>query len=140
MLIATSTGMVGAIVVGLFGLFAEQSWLLLMIAIFGYLTCYQTRRMLREHGDTGVGEFGYDSSGGYTSLDDGEPKPRRPGFFERRRLRKQAASVEQERQRIARRQKEVERLLRKISETGMASLTPRERRVLEEETERQRKT
>ncbi|RME38604.1 MAG: hypothetical protein D6788_07115, partial [Planctomycetota bacterium] len=36
--IATATGMVGAIVVGVVALFIEESWLLLMIAVFGYLT------------------------------------------------------------------------------------------------------
>jgi Zn-dependent protease len=88
--IATGTGMVGAILVGLCGLFMEQSWLLLMIAVFGYMTCWQNRRMLREQGEIDGGEFGYDFSQGYTSLNPEELRPRKPGFLERRRARRQA--------------------------------------------------
>ena len=136
--IATGTGMVGAIMVGLFGLFAEQSWLLLMIAVFGYMTCHQQRRMLREMGEFALGEFGYDFSQGYKSLEGDEPPPRKPGYFERRRVRKAEVRARQERERREAHDHAVEAVLRKISGSGMASLTPRERRVLQEETERQR--
>ena len=138
--IATSTGMIGAIVVGLFGLFAgDGSWLILMIAVFGYLTCYRTRIMLRETGDMEGGEFGYDFSRGYTSLDQGDSDAeRKPGYFERRRIRKTAAKAERERKQREERQKKVERILAKISRSGMASLTPSERSILNEETQRQR--
>ena len=137
--IATTTGMIGAAVVGLFGLFTEKSWLLLMIAIFGYMSCYQTRRMLREFEEFGGGELDHALSRGYGSFDGGEePAERKPGFFERRRLRKSAERAERERQRREEHEQAVEAVLRKISESGIGSLTPRERRVLEEETERQR--
>lgn len=139
MQLATGTGMVGAIVVGLVGLFTGQSWLLLMIAAFGYMTCYQTRRMLREEGDSGLDEFGYDFSRGYTSLDGDEPgQERKPGFFARRRARKLAIKVQRDRNQRETHEKEVERILQKISESGMASLAPREQRLLEEETQRQK--
>ncbi len=138
MTIATGTGMVGAILVGLFGLFMAQGWLVIMIAVFGYLTCYQTRRRLKEEGELTQGEFGYDFSKGYTSFDGGENRERRPGFFERRRARRAAARAERERQEREARDQDVERVLRKISESGTESLTARERRLLEEETERQR--
>ncbi len=136
--IATGTGMVGAILVGLFGLFMEQSWLLLMIAVFGYMTCWQNRRMLREQGDIGGGEFGYDFSQGYTSLNREEPRPRKPGIFERRRARRQARKAQRDRELREAHARSVEAILSKISDHGMASLTPRERRILEHETERQR--
>lgn len=135
--IAAGTGMVGAILVGLFGLFAEESWLLLMIAVFGYLTCWQTRRVMREQAESGAGEFGYDFSQGYAAFDD-EPHERRPGYFERRRLRKAAARTEQERRNREAREQQIEQILRKISQSGVHSLTARERRILEEETERKR--
>ena len=136
--IATGTGMVGAIVIGLFALFTDQSWLLLMIAAFGYLTCWQTRRMLRETGDMGLCEAGYDFSRGYASLDAAEPRPRRAGFLQRRRLRRAALRAERERQREAEHQQAVEDVLRKVSVSGMVSLTAREMRILEEETFRKR--
>lgn len=138
--IATGTGMVGAILVGLFGLFTEQSWILLMIAVFGYMTCWQQRRMLREYGEVGGGEFGYDFSKGYTAFDHAEQRERKPGFFERRRARKEALKQQRERERREAHEKMVEAVLRKISETGIGSLTPKERRVLEDETARKRST
>ena len=137
MLIATSTGMIGAVLIGLFGLFLEESWLLLMIAVMGYLTCWRSRRMLRETGDVG-GELGYDFSQGYTSLDRDDIRERRPGLLERRRMRKAAQKAEREHKRREEHQRAVEKTLRKISESGVESLTPSERRILEEETERQR--
>jgi hypothetical protein len=73
---------------------------------------------------------------GYGSSE--EVPERKPGFFERRRARKAARRAERERKRREAHQQEVERILRKISDSGLESLTPRERRVLEEETERQR--
>ncbi len=139
MMIATTTGMVGALLVGLVALFMEESWLLLMIAVFGYITCYQSRRTLRHEAEFGAGEFGYDFSQGYTSLNGDEAKAeRRPGFFERRRARKEAVRAARETQAREEHERAVEQILQKISQTGMASLTARERRILEDETERQR--
>ncbi|MCH7871313.1 MAG: hypothetical protein IID33_06395 [Planctomycetes bacterium] len=139
MQIATGTGMVGAIAIGLIGLFTDQSWLLLMIAVFGYMTCYQTRRMLREQGEFGLGEFGYDFSQGYTSLNGDKPdQTRKPGYFARRRARKLALKVQRERRQDEEHEAQVERILQKISDSGMASLSTPERRILEAETERRR--
>ena len=95
--------------------------------------------MLRDQDEFGQNEYGYDFSRGYTSLDGEEARARRkPGFLARRRARKQALRAERERQRREEHDKAVEATLRKIAESGIASLTPRERRILEEETERQR--
>jgi Zn-dependent protease len=138
MAIATTSGMIGAVLVGLFGLFIEDSWLLLMIAVFGYLTCWQTRRMLREGEAFGEGEFGYDFSRGYASLESHEPRPRRPGYFQRRRAKRAAEAALRERRRKEAHARAVEDVLKKVSRSGIASLTPRERRILEAETERQR--
>jgi Zn-dependent protease len=140
--IATSVGMGGAIAIGLFALFTEQGILLLGIAAFGYLNCWQMRRMLRETGGVGTsetGEFGYDFSRGYASLDGQfRDERRRPGFFERRRLRRATRRAERERQRRADLEAEVERILSKVSNEGLRSLTPKERRTLETETQRKR--
>jgi stage IV sporulation protein FB len=136
--IATFTGMVGAILVGLFGLFIKESWILWMIAVFGYVTCWQTRRMVREYGDPGTGEFGYDFSRGYQTFDEYEPRPRRMGWLKRRRLRRAAIQAERERQCERERHKQVEEILRKVAQTGLESLSPAERHLLEEETARRR--
>ncbi|MHC4698661.1 MAG: site-2 protease family protein [Planctomycetota bacterium] len=136
--LATGTGMVGAIIIGLFGLFTGESWLLLMIAVFGYLTCWQTRKMLREHGDIDPSLVGGGFSDGYTFLSQDDEEERKPGFFARRRAKKVALRAQRERQRQRQHQQAVERILRKVSTSGVDSLTPAERRTLEEETQRQR--
>ncbi|MCH9001518.1 MAG: hypothetical protein IIC02_03005 [Planctomycetes bacterium] len=135
--IATGTGMIGAVLIGLFGLFIEESWLLLMIAVFGYMNCYQIRRMLKEQGEfagDGLGEF----SDGFTFLRDADGEEKKPGFFARRRTRREAKKAEQERQLAEAHDRAVEDVLRKVSASGIDTLTARERRILEEETRRQR--
>ncbi|MCH8150331.1 MAG: hypothetical protein IH987_20530 [Planctomycetes bacterium] len=134
--IATGTGMVGAIAIGLFGL-VSSTWLLMMIAVFGYLTCYQTRRMLKEQGDfagDGFGEF----SDGYRFRSDDDDEEKKPGFLARRKARREAKKAEQTRLRTEAHERAVEEVLRKVSASGIDTLTPRERRILEEETRRQR--
>ena len=130
--------MIGAIIIGLFGLFTGESWLLLMIAVFGYLTCWQTRKMLREQGEIDPSLVGGGFSEGHTFLTQDDEEERKPGFFARRRAKKAAQMAERERQRQREHEQAVERILRKVSTSGVDSLTPAERRILEEETERQR--
>jgi len=136
--IATFTGMAGAIVVGLFSFFIEESWLLLMIAVFGYLTCWQTRRQARELGEMAGGEFGYDFSRGYQAFEDSAPRKRRPGVIQRWKLKRAARRAEMERKREHHRHRTVEDILRKVAQSGLASLSPAERNILEEETARRR--
>lgn len=138
--IATAVGMGGAIAIGLFALFTEQGILLLGIAAFGYLNCMQMRRAIRETGGfTEAGEFGYDFSRGYASLDQQyREEARRPGFFERRRQERQRKRAERERARQAALDAEVERILEKVSTEGLRALTPKERRTLEMDTQRKR--
>ena len=109
-----------------------------MIAVFGYITCWQTRRWAREQNEMGAGEFGYDFSRGYGAFDQPDERRKRPGFLARRRIAKAARRAEQERRSLERRQEQVETILAKISQSGMASLTPQERNILEEETQRHR--
>lgn len=136
--LATGTGMVGAILIGLVGLFLEESWLLLMIAVFGYVTCWQTRRMIREHGDTALMGLGGEFGEGYTFWNQDEAETRRPGFFERRRRKRAARIAERDRLRQEEHEAAVERILKKVSESGLSSLTASERRILAEETQRRR--
>ncbi len=131
--IATTTGMVGAIAIGLAGLFTDQSWLFVMIAVFGYATCWQTRMALRERGDLGFDEFAYDASAVRRA-----PRASRHGPIKRLRLRRAAARAERERQVEELHEQAVEAVLRKVSQSGLGSLTARERAILEEETRRRR--
>lgn len=137
MMIATATGMGGAVAVGLFGLFVEESWLLLMIAVFGYMTCWQTRKQLREAGDEDLSGLGLDFSQGYVH-GEGDEAERKPGFFERRRIKKAERLAEMKRRRDEEHTGAVEKVLRKVSQSGLESLSPTERETLEEETRRHR--
>ncbi len=136
--IATGVGMVGAILIGLFALFIEQSWLLMLIAVFGYMTCWQTRRMAKEQAEFGMGEFGYDFTRGYASLERSGVRERRPGPVVRWRAARALRRAERERLEHEQHQQTVDEVLRKVARLGMASLSPRERRILEEETRRAR--
>ncbi|MCO6437473.1 MAG: site-2 protease family protein [Phycisphaerae bacterium] len=146
--IATTTGMIGAVLVGIFGLFVQASWLVLMIAIFGYLTCWQTRRLLKEQGKIALD--GYESEyagspygeeyGGFGvshPYETQEPE-RRPSWWQRRKQRRTARKVRRERERVIAHEQAVEDILKKVSLEGISSLTSRERSVLQRETERKR--
>lgn len=129
--IATSTGMVGALLIALFGLFTDQSWLLMMIAVFGYITCYQTRLALREQPEYEFGEdFGDESAVA--------ARPKKPSWLQRRRAHRAAQKEEAERRLREEHQQRVEEILEKVSQSGLNSLTQTERGVLEEETRRKR--
>jgi len=135
--IAATTGMVGAVAIGLAGLFTDQSWLFVMIAVFGYATCWQTRMALRDQPEY-ADAFGYDAAGSFQVPGRGEPRPPRHGLIKRMRIRRAAARAERERHAREQHERAVEEVLRKVSQSGLSSLNARERSVLEEETRRRR--
>ena len=138
LLIATGVGMAGAVALGLFGLFSGASSLLLMLAVFGYFTCWQTRQQVRM-GDPGLeASYGRSPYAESLGLDDESRRP--PGFFERRREAKAQRQAERAQQAELERREAVDAVLRKVSTHGIESLTPRERRTLEQETHRQQTT
>lgn len=137
-LIATGVGMGGAIAIGVIGIFTE-AMMLFAIAFFGYLTCWQQRQALKAGMYESENEFGYDFSGGYTSLNrEDHAEKSKPSFLERRRAEKADRLALLETQRAEQRQKDLDRILDKVHTGGMQSLTPQERHTLEEETERKR--
>lgn len=119
--VSVSVGMGAAIALGLFGLVANESTLV-GVALFGGLTCWTERRRLTAP-DALAGE-GY----GLSALDEEEERDRGPGRRELRRRERDAAE-----------QAQVDRILAKIGERGMESLTRSERRVLERATRRKRR-
>ena len=138
--LASGIGMVGAIVFGLAGVLTEQ-YLLLFIAVFGYMTCWQQRRQLQMMGEMETGPFGYDFSQGYTSLEQANgASPKEPGFLERRRMQKEARRRARAQREAEERAARLDQVLTKVREHGLASLTSGERRFLEEETQRRQAT
>ncbi len=137
-LIATGVGMVGAVVLGVLGLATEEV-IFFAIAFFGYFTCWQQRQMIKAGMFETGNEFGYDFSHGYTSLEAEPDQPERPpSLWQRRRERKEARRAELEATRLEEYRREIDRILNKVHHDGIQSLTAKEQRLLEEETQRQR--
>lgn len=132
MTIATTIGMVGAVLIGCYGLFTIQTggFMLVFIGIFGYIACWQQRKMITMTGGgyagTGDGFSVLDLSAAHTQAD----KPTR-------RSRRQEGAWVRKQKSIAEEQAEVDRILQKVHREGLASLTRREKSTLSRATRRQ---
>lgn len=139
LLIATRIGMIGAIVVGVFALWA-QWWIVLAIAIFGYITCMQQQRMARFYmAEYGAGFGGHEPAGAYGTFEQSFERPaERPSFWERRRQKREARR--RRRMEVQRRmeEEELDAILEKVRQHGLQSLSRQEKRVLENATARRR--
>jgi Zn-dependent protease len=124
--IAAGIGMVGAIVLGFAAVVFLNKVLLFLIAVFGYVECYGARHRLPAEEDESAGEW--------EPADRAPPGP--PGWWERFRGRRLARKTLRDRRRRERREAKVERILAKISQLGISSLTSAERRLLQSETKR----
>jgi hypothetical protein len=136
LLTATTVGMVGAIALGLFGLFTGQ-FLVVGIAVFGYLYCMQQRQLARlQIAQQGEQFMGYDYSGGYTTFEESAPQSDDPGFWERRKAKRAARRRTREEKLRRLEEEEVDAILAKVREKGVQSLSRHEKRILEEATAR----
>ncbi len=99
---------------------------LLALAIFCGIVCYMEKRSLRFSGDEG-GIPGYDFSKGYGGMlgSDEEDEPVGPSRAELKRCEREAAELA-----------EIDRILAKIGDEGMDSLSRKERILLEKATKR----
>ena len=134
MLIATNVGLVLAILLGLFATTAggqssnASTSNLLMIALFCGMTCWNEKRKLAF-----TEEGMYESAPGYAGA-------LRAQEEEEERVAAAAAKRQMKaREDEFKRQAEVDRILAKIRETGMGSLTRHEQDTLRGETERKRR-
>ncbi len=87
------------------------------------------------------GPFGYDFSGGYTTLekdDEPAPKPKRLGWFARWRAARRARRQQRVAEERARDEERMDQLLDKIARSGKDSLTDEEKRFLERVSARKR--
>ena len=165
MLATMNVGLVGSVLMVMVGVATFGSvgggLLLLTIGLMCFLNCFQTRRMLVAEGpwgfsdedspDYGASLYGGSTGGygepsrkprkspggykpAYGSVDE-EGDDRRPGWRERlasRRADKQSAADAAER-------RDVDRILAKVSASGMASLSRAERKVLQRATTNSRR-
>jgi stage IV sporulation protein FB len=133
MRIAVRIGFIGAILLGIFGfviigMTPYGGLMLVMIAIFGGLTCYATHKQLAFTEEM----MGFESDDYAISLAHGEEdeKPAHPTRREKRNARRRQREEEEDR--------EVDRILDKIAKNGMDSLTRNEKRLLHRHSERKR--
>lgn len=142
-LIATRVGMVGAALFVLGPLlfdFMGQSWILVCIGISNFLACTQERRAAMH----GMGPYDATAQLEAWQTDpdawkrDGKPTGD-PGYFERRREDKEQRRRERQREEAAALELEVDRILEKVSDVGMAGLTEKEKRTLMRASEERKK-
>ena len=113
------------------------------VCVFCGLLYFLTVRQVREevlYATEDSGPFGYDFSGGYTSLDSSGTVEKRPGFLERWKLRRLKRRQEKKEEREEQMRKRLDELLEKIHQEGMESLSPEERRFLDTTSQKLRKS
>jgi hypothetical protein len=130
LLIAANVGLVTAVAMGIYGL-ATWNLLFVGLALFGGSTCYGERFRAKTMEEEP--EWFYDTDKGFAAFD--EPKKAKGPTWAQRRAERAALKVEAK-ERAA--QASVDAVLDKIREKGLASLTPRERSLLSDATERRR--
>lgn len=129
MSIAATTGLVAAgvlAVTALTPMYGTGGTMILGIAVFGGLVCWQEQRRLAFE-SAGYAE-GPVASAGFVPTDRWEGEP----------IEKVDRRAERRREREAVEQAEIDRILEKIHRGGMGSLTGRERRTLERASKRRR--
>lgn len=131
MMLMLNIGMGGSIILAMVGIASMGSFggglFLTLIAIFCFMNCLNTRRMLLAAGPYEM-EDSTDYSAAYETH---APKPKRRNRWAAKRAIKLARQEAEERDRI-------DQILAKVSAQGMHSLTWFERRALKKATEHQR--
>jgi len=134
-LVAARVGMVAAVATGIVGL-AFGAWNLALLALFGFIGCYAMRKQLtfeaRHEAD--------DDEPWKKSVweDENEPDANTPGPVARWRQQRAERLAERKAQQDAELAQSVDQILAKVKATGMASLTPHERRTLQQATDQKR--
>jgi len=132
---ATTVGLVCAVVLAMFAMTMrsdrasnDSTMNLFSLALFCGFICWHEKRLLAVSDD--AGSPGYDFAKVYKGVADDESEAEKILAASKRRVR----AAEEE----SRRQQEVDRILAKIRESGMSSLTRKEEQTLRGETERRR--
>ena len=127
---AVMTGYVGAALLFVFAIIREDI-MLICIALFGGFTCWQTYRQL-QFSESMMGYQDADAgwSGGADEEDD--PRAARRALKEQKRREKAEAQARRD-------EAELDRLLEKIKQNGMDSLSSREQRWLRQQSQQKKK-
>ena len=133
-LITFTVGMVGAVLMMMYGVtrfFSWQGQILVFIGLSCLMTCYQLRAQFKA---AGPWEF-QDDQGDYSASMWQPDEPRKRKKLSRRAMRRLRRVAQEEETEQAR----IDGILAKVSAHGMQSLTWTERRALKKATERQRR-
>ncbi len=125
---AVRTGFFGAIALGILG-FVMSIMTLVLIAVFGGITCYITSKQL-QFTEQFMGYESGDYSASLSGKEQDEGKPAKPTRSERQAQRKAEAERAEMQQ--------VDHVLQKIAQSGMDSLTAAEKRLLRRTTRRKK--
>jgi stage IV sporulation protein FB len=120
---------VGLVVVGV----VWREPIFMFLAFFNYTSALQTKQMLQAGMLVDESVFGYDFSGGYTTLDASssqQAQPRKPGPFKRWSDKRKESKLLREKEAWENTQLRVDELLDKVSEGGLHALTDEERTFL----------
>ncbi len=128
MRVACKVGMVGAVLLAIYGLF-NGSLFTIFLAAFGFYDCFQQLRILKEM-RMEMEEEQYDLSAAWDSPDSPKTKKKRKKNW-LNRARKRALNDQAEQARI-------DAILAKVKDKGLHSLSWWEKRTLKKATERQR--
>ncbi len=120
MKIATTLGMAGAIAAAIFALGVNNS-LLLAVCVFGFMTCYQQSRYLRQAGE-------YEMS---CDARDESSYEARPGLMQRWRNARSLKAANRAATSRREQQELVDQILAKVHQHGLASLSEKEKAVLQ---------
>ena len=129
MMVALNVGLVGSVLMFAYGLLIGGGLMILLIAVWCFMNCFQLRAQMKTEGPWGFAEE--DSIDYTSSLHEPERKPGRRERSAARRAEKLAQEERAERQRI-------DAILEKVSRHGMNSLTWWEKRTLKKATEHRR--
>lgn len=121
LLVAAEVGMGGAILLVLMALYRNLDMLLLSVAIWSFITCYQQRAAIRAAGTWSFDDYDYQVHHQHHHLS------RFAKWKARREIRREEAE-----------QVQVDAILQKVHDQGMHSLNWREKRILKKATQRQR--
>lgn len=142
-MLSTNVGLVGGGLLTLTGVYLAGAWgndylLLCCIGVYCIVESWRFRRQIELLGQMPDSEFGYDFSQGYASLEQSVPKLGRSSVLAILRG-KWANWIRRRRDRsVAQLEEELDRILEKIHQTGMASLTREEKRTLTEVSRRRK--
>jgi stage IV sporulation protein FB len=127
---ACKLGMAFAILAGIFGL-ATGRFLVAMLAVSGFIYCYQQLQSLPSIQEAMSSQWGSDEVWEQDRI-----VPKKRSIYARWRAKRAEAKLEQTRKQEAEAEAEVDRILAKVKAQGLHSLTEKEKTTLRRDTER----